>query len=506
MSAQNYTYPDSRTLKNKYGIKNLKKFEKKCAHDSARAAVNLLRESAPERFDVNYLQHIHKSLFNSTFEWAGQTREKSFQFSDGSVASMPGMQKVNVRIPFAIDGEIRKTLDEVDKNILANNYFKGSSREEFVDQMANVLTKLNHAHPFREGNGRTQRIFCTKLAEASGHTLDFSLVTKFRMDYASIMAAKGEPGVMKYMLDDISNPEKMAMLKDFFNDASGIKELKRRLVMTAYPEKTYHGTYLGGSNGSFAIETQGIYIVAHKSNLPPEQLRNLKVGDFISYTEPAAKSLEEKRRLEKELSPHERNEFAAKIETDPLAKEIIKEIQKLSKAVYGKLDILGDKLEEIKENPSLGEELSWKVAEKPQFINKLAGRKILGVIKSDLRKQAEDNIIPLCHALEKYSGYMGKVKVGIIQNRQMKRSHRGIGVDLSTKQTQSPPAKVRRYDKEFLSSEMRLKEQINKELQSQKMRAMGRNHSEGVSRDVKKIHHHARQNKAQSPKAVAMFR
>lgn len=36
---------------------------------------------------------------------------------------------------------------------------RGLSREDFSRQAADVLSDLNQIHPFREGNGRTQREF-----------------------------------------------------------------------------------------------------------------------------------------------------------------------------------------------------------------------------------------------------------------------------------------------------------------------------------------------------------
>ena len=47
---------------------------------------------------------------------------------------------------------------------------------EVADALAEVHTRLNFAHPFREGNGRTTRIFLQHLAQHAGATLDFGRV------------------------------------------------------------------------------------------------------------------------------------------------------------------------------------------------------------------------------------------------------------------------------------------------------------------------------------------
>ncbi|UNF53233.1 BID domain-containing T4SS effector [Bartonella krasnovii] len=53
------------------------------------------------------------------------------------------------------------------------------------------------------------------------------------------------------------------------------------------------------------------------------------------------------------------------------------EIRFLCEKVYGNRLILEQRIEEVRENPSMGEQLLWDVTEKPQSISKLAGRKVL---------------------------------------------------------------------------------------------------------------------------------
>lgn len=46
-------------------------------------------------------------------------------------------------------------------------------REEFVEQLAYHYEKINYVHPFREGNGRMQRIYWNRVALAAGWQLDW---------------------------------------------------------------------------------------------------------------------------------------------------------------------------------------------------------------------------------------------------------------------------------------------------------------------------------------------
>ncbi|MDM9996708.1 hypothetical protein AT246_06845 [Bartonella henselae] len=69
--------------------------------------------------------------------------------------------------------------------------------------------------------------------------------------------------------------------------------------------------------------------------------------------------------------------------------------------VYGDRLILQKRIEEIQENPALGEQLSWEVSEHPKSISKLAGKKMLGV-KTKARRKAEENYPALRDTIDGY--------------------------------------------------------------------------------------------------------
>ena len=53
------------------------------------------------------------------------------------------------------------------------------------ERLAYYLSEINVLHPFREGNGRTQRLFIEYLASVAGYKVDFSEVTAREMLIAS---------------------------------------------------------------------------------------------------------------------------------------------------------------------------------------------------------------------------------------------------------------------------------------------------------------------------------
>jgi cell filamentation protein len=58
--------------------------------------------------------------------------------------------------------------------------------DAFASRAAYYLGELNAIHPFRDGNGRTQREFIRQLATGVGHRINWGRVTRTQMVEASI--------------------------------------------------------------------------------------------------------------------------------------------------------------------------------------------------------------------------------------------------------------------------------------------------------------------------------
>jgi cell filamentation protein len=59
-----------------------------------------------------------------------------------------------------------------------DNWFLGLRRPKFIELLAYYYGEINARHPFREGNGRTQRAFLRQLSAAAGWRLDWSALSK----------------------------------------------------------------------------------------------------------------------------------------------------------------------------------------------------------------------------------------------------------------------------------------------------------------------------------------
>ena len=71
------------------------------------------------------------------------------------------------------------------------------------ERLAYYLGGVNAIHPFREGNGRTQRAFFEQLASDAGCILDWQHLDADRNIAASAAIMRGDPAVMRKMLDEL---------------------------------------------------------------------------------------------------------------------------------------------------------------------------------------------------------------------------------------------------------------------------------------------------------------
>lgn len=109
--------------------------------------------------DSNSLLKIHKHLFQDVYKWAGQVRTVNIS-KDGN--------------PF-FDGErFDIAFQYVDNLILEYRKIKKTNRTEIANKLTEILDNINYLHPFREGNGRTQREFLRLLALEKGFILNLN--------------------------------------------------------------------------------------------------------------------------------------------------------------------------------------------------------------------------------------------------------------------------------------------------------------------------------------------
>lgn len=169
-------YPGTDVLINKFDIRDPVAAR---AAEYKLASVRELELSAKPiegNFDFKHLQAIHKHVFQDYYDWAGKIREVDFAKRNKDT----GM--VNKFVPKDV---MFLKVEEFEKFLKDKNELKGLTKPEFVKAIAEVHTRLNEIHPFREGNGRSTRVYLTQLAREAGYEFDMSKVDKDRWNLAS---------------------------------------------------------------------------------------------------------------------------------------------------------------------------------------------------------------------------------------------------------------------------------------------------------------------------------
>lgn len=80
------------------------------------------------------------------------------------------------------------------------NYLENLNIEMLAERLAYYIGEINAIHPFREGNGRTQRMFIECLALKNGFSLDFAKISNEEMLEASVQTFNLEYKLMSKLL------------------------------------------------------------------------------------------------------------------------------------------------------------------------------------------------------------------------------------------------------------------------------------------------------------------
>lgn len=154
-------------LENKLGIKNSAELARKEERISKKRAVELFENGMLEKLEAGKFQtlcEIHKYLFDDIYDFAGKIR--TVNLSKGNFRFAPLMY-------------LETAIKNVDK--MPQNTF---------DEIVEKYVEMNIVHPFREGNGRSMRIWLDMMLKKQiGQVVDWSKIEK--EDY--LMAMERSP-------------------------------------------------------------------------------------------------------------------------------------------------------------------------------------------------------------------------------------------------------------------------------------------------------------------------
>lgn len=143
-------------LENRLGINDSAELAKEEERISKKKALEMFQTGFLDELNagtVDSLMQIHRYMFEDIYEFAGRVREVNI--AKGNFRFAPVMY-----------------LNEALKNI---EKMPQSTYDEIIEK----YVEMNVAHPFREGNGRSMRIWLDLILKAElGKVIDWSLVDK----------------------------------------------------------------------------------------------------------------------------------------------------------------------------------------------------------------------------------------------------------------------------------------------------------------------------------------
>lgn len=192
-------------LENKLGIKSSAELAREEERISKKKAVELFENGMLEKLEAGKFQtlcEIHKYLFDDIYDFAGKIRTVN-------------LSKGNFR--FAPLVYLETAIKNVDK--MPQNTF---------DEIVEKYVEMNIVHPFREGNGRSMRIWLDMMLKKQiGQVVDWSKIEK--EDYLMAMERSPIKDIeIKYILN--------AALTDQIND--------REIYMKGIDHSYYYEGYV----------------------------------------------------------------------------------------------------------------------------------------------------------------------------------------------------------------------------------------------------------------------
>lgn len=188
MTADPYVYPDTDVLRNLLDLRDAAALAEREAALSAIRIAQLERRFIPGDFDLAHMQATHRHIFGDIYPWAGELR--TVRITKGSDL-------------FALPEHIDPYLTTLFADLAHEGRLHGLGRKQFLERLTHYYAEINAVHPFREGNGRTQRAFLGQIAKAAGHPIAWAQLDAERNIRAAHESHRGENSLLHEMLGDL---------------------------------------------------------------------------------------------------------------------------------------------------------------------------------------------------------------------------------------------------------------------------------------------------------------
>jgi cell filamentation protein len=187
-----YCYPNSFVLINAANINDKNDLELFERNMSAKRIAETRISPIKGNFDFKHLQAIHKHIFQDVYpKWAGKPRSVD-------------ISKDQTRFCYAEN--ISNYANEVFIKIANDKTMITDNSQTVFSKLAMHIGDINALHAFREGNGRTQRLFIEYQAKIAGISIDYSKTSPEEMLYASKQSLLNNNKPFEEIMAKISSP------------------------------------------------------------------------------------------------------------------------------------------------------------------------------------------------------------------------------------------------------------------------------------------------------------
>lgn len=153
------------------------------------AKISILQQNPIDgNFDFEHYKAIHRFIFEDLYDWAGIPRTIDLSKKGTLFVKAENIEKIAIACFERLKNQ---------------NYFKDLDMDDFVEKMTDFYCVTNNLHPFREANGRTQRVFLSQLALNAGYEMDFTNMDTDELMIATIQSANGVDTYLKDVLREI---------------------------------------------------------------------------------------------------------------------------------------------------------------------------------------------------------------------------------------------------------------------------------------------------------------
>lgn len=184
-------YENTTVLINKFDIKDEKQLDVMEQSITGLMIAKALIELPFENVDFEFYKMLHRYVFSDIYDWAGTVRtinmsKKGTNFCDAEKIAERGQA--------------------IFKRLKESGYLSRCKGDDFIAEFTDLYCDLNMLHPFREGNGRIQRLFLTMLLLNLDYSIDFSHIDKDELMIATIKSVSGDVFMLRDLFKENIEP------------------------------------------------------------------------------------------------------------------------------------------------------------------------------------------------------------------------------------------------------------------------------------------------------------